>query len=147
MSTKHPMLCETCGEPTIYLANTPVGDPCRRCDNCYRIEEHIDKYLESRKGQLLILEKLKVLELKRSAAIAIEMVDEDELEEYATKLKEANAITFTCSKCGIDEIPKEHIVICPGCNKTFCKSCYNEWTGSFWDIDDGCHRHIDEVPK
>jgi predicted DsbA family dithiol-disulfide isomerase len=49
------MTCPTCGKDTI------MGLP--QCPNCWEVEKRIDKYLESKEGLHMILNKISVIKL------------------------------------------------------------------------------------
>jgi hypothetical protein len=74
--------CETCGDPTTYTGT-------KRCNNCYEVESRLDSYLQNPKALQLIVTKVRAIQLKEGAAQAIEIFDEDELEEYSAKLDRA----------------------------------------------------------
>lgn len=71
--------CRICGT----LAGADI------CGACHKIVTNIDDFLENPEGVKIVKEKLRLLDLKKGAAQAIETIDEDELERYADELKEA----------------------------------------------------------
>lgn len=75
--------CALCGTETLYT-NT------RRCTNCWEVEHRLDLFMADPRAILLIKDKMKLMELKKNASLATEIVDnEDELEEYSDKLQAA----------------------------------------------------------
>lgn len=79
--------CETCGEPTTFTGT-------KRCNNCYEVESRLDKYLQNPKALQLIVKKIRENELKRGAAKAIEIFDEDELERYSDELRRSQELVL-----------------------------------------------------